>query len=732
MGGTTHKRLGGQAMRMRSGAVGHGVTRRQVIGAGAIGSLAATVLRAAPAWAAGYGGSAAPSSTGARGKLVVAISYQGGGNFSGEQQALVDAYIATHFTAKHPGVSVTTIPGPSSNGQSSSTTALIAAAVAGTGPDVMSGGGWQLPEVLSANMLLPLDPFVSQANLNLSVFDPGHMAILTRPENGGLMGLPAYDGPMVLLVNYTMLNDLGVHLPAPDWTYQEAERTWAALSGVHAGKQVWGAGLDTGDPAWQLAMWGGSYQSPDGLRCTADSPQCVDALSWMRSLVAGKVVDAGGNGGSVRHGQAAFGMSGGWNVQHDLLTMQGLGVQWDWLPMPVFPRGKPSTYNNGDWYGISAYSTQPAEVLWDLFYLVAVDAGFQRLMYRTTFVEPNQTTLWPDWLELVAEAAPPLRNKHLVYYQQAMEYGVPNYRFPYDPAQGDNIMSQYLGEIIAGKISPEVGLREAARQINALQVVAAAVTAVVHRREQEIESLLAKAAAAPGSVSRFPAPPRTGLGSPPTAAGALVHHTKGGAVTVLGAGADVFLNNRGDNATFAGAASTAVHGRFVCRVTGLTNVDCPHLSQWAKAGLMARGDLSNNAAAIAVEVTGNQGINVQYRVIPQVHTETVGAGSGATGLIAATHLTVKAPKVGVNALKQPVWLMLENKLNVWQASTSPDGVHWTPAGPPIDLQMAGAWVGVFATSHDDSSGFKAGEHVAATFDHLEGFTPAQAVVLGTP
>jgi ABC-type glycerol-3-phosphate transport system substrate-binding protein len=701
------------------------------VAAGSLG--AATVLRATPAWAAGYGSggaAAAPGRNGGALNLVAAISYQGGSNFSGVQQQLVDDYIAAHFGAKHPGVRVTTIPGPSSNGNSSSTTALIAAAVAGSGPDIMEGGGWQLPEVLSANMLQPLNGFVSQANLNLSVFDPGHLAILNRPENGGLVGLPAYDGPMVLLVNYTMLDQLGVALPSPDWTYQQAERIWASVAGQRGGKQIYGAGLDDSDEGWLLSLWGGSYQSPDGLRCTADAPACVEAATWMRSLIAGKVVDGGGNGGSVRHGQAAFGMSGGWNVQHDMLTMEAQGVQWDWLPMPVFPRGKPATYNNGDWYGISAYSKAPAEVLWDLFYLIAIDAGFQQLMFRTTFVEPNQITLWPDWLELVRAVAPPLRNKHLEYYQQAMDYGVCNYRFPYEPAQCDNIISTYLGEIMSGKISPTLGLRLATQQINAIQSTGASVVAAVDRQQASIRATLAKAAAAPGALTSFPAPPQLGAGTPPHPAGSMVQVAPTGAVTVTGAGADVFLNNRGDNCTFAGSASTAVDGRFVCRLTSLANVNGPHLSQWAKAGLMARGDLSNNAAAIAIEVTGGNGVNLQYRVIPQVHTETVSAGSGKTGLIAASDLTLPFAKPAPNYLKQPVWLMLENKLNLWTAYTSLDGKNWTVAGPSVYIQMAGAWVGVFVTAHNESKGFKPGEEARAVFDKLSGLQPSQRVWLG--
>lgn len=57
------------------------------------------------------------------------------------------------------------------------------------------------------------------------------------------------------------------------------------------------------------------------------------------------------------------------------------------------------------------------------------------------------------------------------------------------------------------------------------------------------------------------------------------------AVTLVGNGADGWAPST--KCSFAGSASTARQGTCTCRVVALENVDCPHLSQWAKVGLGA-------------------------------------------------------------------------------------------------------------------------------------------------
>jgi|GEM_PF-6953051 len=96
-------------------------------------------------------------------------------------------------------------------------------------------------------------------------------------------------------------------------------------------------------------------------------------------------------------------------------------------------------------------------------------------MYRTTFITPNRASLWPDWIQIVQAVAPPLKAKHLEYYQQAIGYGQATYFFKYDAAAVNNVKSNWFGKIQNGLVSPQSGLTQATDQINAIQASGIAV-----------------------------------------------------------------------------------------------------------------------------------------------------------------------------------------------------------------------------------------------------------------
>ncbi len=704
-----------------------GRTRRELARAGAgVGAAA----MAGP-WLAGCGRAAGnaphPTAVAVTTNLTAAISYQGATNYSGVQRTLVQDYIAKHWSAKHRGVAVHTVPSASANGNHGSAIAMIASAVAGAGMDILSAGGWQLADVLAGGILRPLDSFVRKDNLSLTGFDPGQLQELTRPSDGGLVGLPAYSGPMVLLVNYSLLNQFGLTQPNPNWTHTEAAALWQSASRIVKGKRLYGAGLDTGDPAWQLATFGARVASPNGQVCTVDSSAGVRAMTWMRSLVASQAVDPGGNGGAVRHGRAIFGMSGGWSVQTDAFHMHQAGVKWDWLPMPTFPGGRRATYVNGDWYGINANSKNPPDLVWSLFRFLTTDPGLWQLLFRTTFAGPNLRSLWADWLSVVRAVDPVLRSKHLEYYAEAMTYGVPNYRFPYQPSQCDSILNNYRSQIIHGKISPKLGLQQAQQQINAIQTAGSKLLPALALRQQAVRLALGKAAADP-TTAHLTAPPRTGYGAAPAPAAKLVQF-KSGVLTLTGSGADA-LHNSGDACTFMAAASTAATATFVCRVAGLANEHGVRLAKNARVGLMARGDLSGNAPAVALEVTAGNGIHLQYRPVANTHVQGFGPGKASVGgLLAPATYSTPNPALGKNALTHPVWLRLERAVDRWTAATSLDGTSWKTAGPTVVVEMAGCWVGVFATAHTASGKLTPSDAVRGTAGKLKGFTPNTPVVL---
>jgi ABC-type glycerol-3-phosphate transport system substrate-binding protein len=647
-------------------------------------------------------------------QLVVSVAYQGSTTFQGTMQEIVDRYIEANWTSRHPGVRVTTISGMGCNGTCLSGSAEIANSLAGNPADVITGCCGQWYEYLNAGMLRPLDPFIKMDNLDISIFSPGHLAALTTDQ--GILAFPEYDGPMVLAVDLGMLDELGLPYPSDDWTYEDAAKLWRAIAGVRNGKKVTGAQLDVPDD-WVAKAWGGSKGDPSGTVCTLDSPQVIAAYEFWVPLAAGGIIDGPDN--HIRHGTTGMRMQGGWDIQSDLFKYNGL--KWRYYEMPFFPAGR-STFINNDFYAINQYSKNPPDLVWDIFKFLTIDRGFQLLQWKTTFVTPNQVHLWPDWLEVIYQVAPGLQGKNLEAFAHAVEYGVGQYFFKYDDPAAENIINNYYTKMFAQQISVPLALQEAARQVNALEKAAAATwteaAASVAQARAEI------AGAERGAIQVFAPPPTAGVGAPPTAAGAAVQ-VRAGQYVLFGDGSDVWGGS--DNCVFAGSSETATSGVYTCRLVSLSNVDCPHLSQWAKVGLMARGDLSDDASYVAVMVTGENGVVVQYRPLPTVNT--LGVGASGPG---QTNLTLPNTSPHPNYLKQPVWLRLTRRINTWQAYTSLDGKKWTPAGGPVVIPVAGAWVGLFATSHNSSGGFQPGQKIKAVFDNVSGFTPSRLVQIGQP
>ncbi len=79
-------------------------------------------------------------------------------------------------------------------------------------------------------------------------------------------------------------------------------------------------------------------------------------------------------------------------------------------------------------------------------------------------------------------------------------------------------------------------------------------------------------------------------------------------------------------------------------------------------------------------------------------------------------------------LLRPIWLRLVRDGLAWTAYTSLDGKTWAQAGNQMGVEMGGAWVGLFATSHNSS--FSRKGLIRVRFDNVS-FAVKQAFQIGT-
>jgi outer membrane protein assembly factor BamB len=103
---------------------------------------------------------------------------------------------------------------------------------------------------------------------------------------------------------------------------------------------------------------------------------------------------------------------------------------------------------------------------------------------------------------------------------------------------------------------------------------------------------------------------------------------------------------------------------------------------WAKAGVMIRATADPGSAYYAAFITPSNGIAVQYR--------TTAGGASSQVLLAGT---------------TPVWLEVARTGSTFTASTSSDGVTWSPiAGSAVVISMPGTLLaGLAVTSHNGSA-----------------------------
>ena len=655
-----------------------------------------------------------------------------------------------HFEAQHPGLRLTGVPGPQANNSPVTTAAAILGMLSGHGPDVVADCCNAYAEYLAAGVAARLDGYLARDNLSTALWSRGHVQALTTP--GGLYGLPVYDGPEVFAYRQDLLDQLGLAYPDPNWTYQDAERLFRQCAGTSQGRHRYGAALEWyttfwGAPQYLLEGFGGVEMNPQGTHCLLGSPECVAAGEWIYSLLWDQIVccrdqssDWGGPVG-LGYGNCVFQVAGGWDILP--FTQQFSDrFKWDFMPLPVWPKGR-ATFINNDFWIMNAHAAHP-EAAWEVLRWVAADPWYQRYMMRVQLEPPSLIGLWDEFVGVLGASAPLLRDKALHYYRDAVVagYGVAEQFFRYEPSQADALIGTQIQNLWNRKTDVAAAFPQAARQVDALESEGAAASAQTSAYMAAAQAAIERAMAVRGAVA-YPAPPRTGLGVQATSAARLVRlGPQAGTLTLRGAGGGG-VGGVSDNGTMAAAVTASSRGDFVCRLASLAAPHAQTLAQGATVGLMARSNLADAAACVCIAVVVGTGVEFVQRPADGQPVQSDGPGlnspgsiflpsGGVTtpGLLAAGDVFAAKAPAGGNVLLKPVWLRFSLNVNEWMPYVSLDGRTWLPANPAGDpapaVPFAGAWVGPFVSSAS------AGQYVTAVFDHISGFAPTTFVQIGRP
>jgi len=633
------------------------------------------------------------------------------------------------FRDKNPGIDVRPVLDAQLGG-------MAPEMIAGDGPDVFQD--WVLPPYVANGLALDLEPYISKDNVDIGTFSSSEMDFFREvssfaPGGKGLYFLPCYIHTQTIVVNLSVLDQLGFSYPNDtgmtwsDWA--QSFRKWTAVGSDPSKSRMGGAADWEGynDSSYNfispyyLAGSGGGYVDPaDPTKSILGTPATVNFAAEYVQLVRDKVLGFPSfNDFATGRAVSSIRGSGSGLVQ---AATQWRGFKWRFFPPPIFPN-KRTAYSATDAYGIWA-GTKHVEAAWSFFKWLTVEPTYAQFMIKLQLRGPAQLNLWDNWVTEVSAAAPPLAATNLQALAQGPvnDWTYPGYLFRYNDSGVRTVLNNMSTQVMSGKVDVALALPQAAAQIEAIQKIGAASNANPAALIQGIKSTTV------GANTNYPSPARAGQGAPYSKNPYILSDAKTGAYTLLGDGWDVWLSS--DNGSFAAVAATETEGYWQCRITGISNLTCPHLSQWSKFGIMARGDLSDDAPMCTLHVDGGHSIEWQYRGIAGI---TPGGQSGLSlpppgSKSGNTPVMQPNTKSFSNYLIRPVWLRLQRKGTSWTPWASWDGTTWVQTGSPqLVPEMGGCWVGIIACAHNGS--FNDTGYARATFDNLS-FKPTDLVQLG--
>jgi len=478
-------------------------TRRQMFRSASVATaaIAAAGTLSACAGQAAAGGTASKSSAfpgPTAGDIIInfAPNWQGA-SWNATALELNQQFIDQNYNAKNPGVYVK-VAAPVQGGAQGQ----IAASIAGSGfLDVFQDCCNDLAVLEASGFLTPLDSYLQQDNIDTSIWNKAHLGVLTY--GGHLMALPAYDGPVAVYYRQDLLDKMGLEYPGATWTYKEAQSIWQQSTKTvniggktthQYGVQLYNTGYYEQLP-WWLQGWGASMMNAAGTQCTADSTKGADCLTFLQTLSTSGVAQGRSGISYLGNGQCVFKEAGGWDLL-PIAKLLGNAVKWNILPNPIWPNG-PATFDNIDYYVLNRATKHPNHA-WAFMQWVCAEPAYQAFQMRTTLVEPCLLSLWDQWLTVAAQVVPILATKDIHYIADAARqgYAYPNRFFKYSAAQVANVIDSWGAQIWSGQLSPVLGLKQMADQINSIE----ATGNVVSQTSSTLQKLFPVAGASIASV----------------------------------------------------------------------------------------------------------------------------------------------------------------------------------------------------------------------------------------
>ncbi|OQB20722.1 MAG: Lactose transport system permease protein LacF [candidate division BRC1 bacterium ADurb.Bin183] len=245
-----------------------------------------------------------------------------------EQIALVKKIIAA-FEARHPNIKVQL------EATTNAARIFLTDAASGAPPDVMYITNEFIPPLVEKKVLYPLDEFIKNDNVDMSIFIPQTVSLLNVEKK--LYAFPIHFSTDALFYNKTLFDRSSVPYPDESWTWTDYKKYAGKLTIRNQSGRVETFG--TLSPDWLLVIGSnkGRVISEDGMRCVADNPEVRQSLAFINSLSGNEAPTAAQSMDTndmqmFANGKLAMFIGRTWQLPQISKTMKD--YQWDIAPVP--------------------------------------------------------------------------------------------------------------------------------------------------------------------------------------------------------------------------------------------------------------------------------------------------------------------------------------------------------------------------------------------------------------
>jgi multiple sugar transport system substrate-binding protein len=169
---------------------------------------------------------------------------------------------------------------------------LMTMLAGGVAPDVFKTQFGKFGVLGAMDVYLPLDDYVAAYPEITQFEDFFENHVQGCRIQGKLMALPNDGAPEAIWYNVDLFEAEGIEFPDWDWTWDTMTEAARRLTKKEGDITVQ---YGVGHPFWLETIWsnGGEVISEDGKKCLLDSPEAVEALTWMQDLVVRHKVSPG-------------------------------------------------------------------------------------------------------------------------------------------------------------------------------------------------------------------------------------------------------------------------------------------------------------------------------------------------------------------------------------------------------------------------------------------------------